>query len=180
MIINSYLCTLIYSVMEVHYTNGNNNQSGNYGCLAQTIIMTLSLMVVGLLLPGVHITSVFTAIIAALVIALLNNFLRPILLVLSIPFTIVTMGLFIFVVNAVIIWLASKLVTNFVIDSFGTALLAALIITAINYLLELPNRLRERHDYNEHNNNHNDDGFAEYEDVTDQAEYEDVTDEYKE
>ncbi len=66
------------------------------------------------------------------------------------------------------------------IDSFGTALLAALIITAINYLLELPNRLRERHDYNEHNNNHNDDGFAEYEDVTDQAEYEDITDEYKE
>ena len=119
--------------MEVHYTNGNNSQSGNYGCLAQTIIMTLSLMVVGLLLPGVHITSVFTAIIAALVISLLNNFLRPILLVLSIPFTVITMGLFIFVVNAVILWLASKLVSNFVIDSFGTALLAALIITAINY-----------------------------------------------
>lgn len=157
--------------MEVHYTNGNNNQSGNYGCLAQTIIMTLSLMVVGLLLPGVHITSVFTAIIAALVIALLNNFLRPILLVLSIPFTIVTMGLFIFVVNAVIIWLASKLVTNFVIDSFGTALLAALIITAINYLLELPNRLHERHEYNEHNNNDDDDPdldeFIEYEEVLD-------------
>lgn len=157
--------------MEVHYTNGNNNQSGNYGCLAQTIIMTLSLMVVGLLLPGVHITSVLTAVLAALVISLLNNFLRPILLVLSIPFTIVTMGLFIFVINAVIIWLASKLVTNFVIDSFGTALLAALIITAINYLLELPNRLSERHDYNEHNNNDDDDPdldeFIEYEEVLD-------------
>ena len=157
--------------MEVHYTNQNNNQSGNYGCLAQTIIMTLSLMVVGLLLPGVHITSVLTAVLAALVISLLNNFLRPILLVLSIPFTIVTMGLFIFVINAVIIWLASKLVTNFVIDSFGTALLAALIITAINYLLELPNRLSERHDYNEHNNNDDDDPdldeFIEYEEVFD-------------
>ena len=157
--------------MEVHYTNGNNSQSGNYGCLAQTIIMTLSLMVVGLLLPGVHITSVFTAILAALVISLLINFLRPILLVLSIPFTVITMGLFIFVVNAVILWLASKLVSNFVIDSFGTALLAALIITAINYLLELPNRLRERKNYHEHNNNdRNDDGFAEYEDVTDKYE----------
>lgn len=157
--------------MEIHYTNQNNNQSGNYGCLAQTIIMTLSLMVVGLLLPGVHITSVLTAVLAALVISLLNNFLRPILLVLSIPFTIVTMGLFIFVINAVIIWLASKLVTNFVIDSFGTALLAALIITAINYLLELPNRLSERHDYNEHNNNDDDDPdldeFIEYEEVLD-------------
>ena len=85
--------------MEIHYTNQNNNQSGNYGCLAQTIIMTLSLMVVGLLLPGVHITSVLTAVLAALVISLLNNFLRPILLVLSIPFTIVTMGLFIFVIK---------------------------------------------------------------------------------
>lgn len=155
--------------MEMHYTNQNNNQSGNYGCLAQTIIMTLSLMVVGLLLPGVHITSVLTAVLAALVISLLNNFLRPILLVLSIPFTIVTMGLFIFVINAVIIWLASKLVTNFVIDSFGTALLAALIITAINYLLELPNRLSERHDYNEHNNDDDPDfdDFIEYEEVFD-------------
>lgn len=156
--------------MEIHYTNQNNNQSGNYGCLAQTIIMTLSLMVVGLLLPGVHITSVLTAVLAALVISLLNNFLRPILLVLSIPFTIVTMGLFIFVINAVIIWLASKLVTNFVIDSFGTALLAALIITAINYLLELPNRLSERHNYNEHNNDDDDpdfDDFIEYEEVLD-------------
>lgn len=162
--------------MEIHYTNQNNNQSGNYGCLAQTIIMTLSLMVVGLLLPGVHITSVLTAVLAALVISLLNNFLRPILLVLSIPFTIVTMGLFIFVINAVIIWLASKLVTNFVIDSFGTALLAALIITAINYLLELPNRLSERHDYNEHSNNNDDDpdfdDFIEYEEVLDKDEEE--------
>lgn len=167
--------------MEVHYTNGNNNQSGNYGCLAQTIIMTLSLMLASLLLPGMDFNNnLLTAIIAAFVISLLNNFIRPILLVISLPFTIVTMGLFIFVINAVILLLASLLVKDFMIDSFGTALLAALIITAINYLLELPNRLSERHDYNEHNNNHNDDGFAEYEDVTDQAEYEDITDEYKE
>ena len=166
--------------MEVHYTNQNNNQSGNYGCLAQTIIMTLSLMLASLLLPGMDFNNnLLTAIIAAFVISLLNNFIRPILLVISLPFTIVTMGLFIFVINAVILLLASLLVKDFMIDSFGTALLAALIITAINYLLELPNRLRERHDYNEHNN-HNNDGFAEYEDVTDQAEYEDITDEYKE
>lgn len=157
--------------MEIHYTNQNNNQSGNYGCLAQTIIMTLSLMVVGLLLPGVHITSVLTAVLAALVISLLNNFLRPILLVLSIPFTIVTMGLFIFVINAVIIWLASKVVSSFQIDGFGTAFVAALLITALNYLLELPNRLSERHNYNEHNNNDDDDPdldeFIEYEEVFD-------------
>ena len=155
--------------MEVHYTNENNNQSGNYGCLTQTIIMTLSLMLASMLLPGMDINNnLLTAIIAAFVISLLNNIIRPILLVISLPFTIVTMGLFIFVINAVILLLASQLVKGFVIDSFGTALLAALIITAINYLLELPNRLRERHDYNEHNNNHDDDGFAEYEDVTDE------------
>ncbi|MBP5758720.1 MAG: phage holin family protein, partial [Bacteroidales bacterium] len=94
--------------MQVHITNQNNNESNNYGCLAQTIIMTLSLMVVGLLLDGhgVKIDNVFTAVLAAFVIALLNNFLRPILLVLSLPFTIVTMGLFILVINAIIIWLA--------------------------------------------------------------------------
>ena len=160
--------------MEVHYTNQNNNQSGNYGCLAQTIVMTLTLLVVGLILPGVHIDSVLTAVIAAFVIALLNNFLRPILLVLSLPFTIVTMGLFILVINAVIIWLASKVVPSFQIDGFGTAFVAALLITALNYLLELPNRLQHRKPYHEKHNTRDDDDddrnfdeFIEYEEVLD-------------
>ncbi|MBR4803349.1 MAG: phage holin family protein [Bacteroidales bacterium] len=159
--------------MQVHITNQNNNESNNYGCLAQTIIMTLSLMVVGLLLPGVHINNVLTAIVAALVIALLNNFLRPILLVLSLPFTIVTMGLFILVINAIIIWLAGKILEpSFALDSFGTAFLAALIITLINYILELPNRLRNRKNYesNHHDNDDDDpdfDEFIEYEEVLD-------------
>lgn len=155
--------------MQVHITNQNNNESNNYGCLAQTIIMTLSLMVVGLLLPGVHINNVLTAIVAALVIALLNNFLRPILLVLSLPFTIVTMGLFILVINAIIIWLAGKILEpRFALDSFGTAFLAALIITLINYILELPNRLRNRKNYESNHHDNDDDDFVEYEDVTEE------------
>ena len=155
--------------MQVHITNQNNNESNNYGCLAQTIIMTLSLMVVVLLLPGVHINNVLTAIVAALVIALLNNFLRPILLVLSLPFTIVTMGLFILVINAIIIWLAGKILEpRFALDSFGTAFLAALIITLINYILELPNRLRHRKNYESNHHDNDDDDFVEYEDVTEE------------
>ena len=156
--------------MQVHITNQNNNESNNYGCLAQTIIMTLSLMVVGLLLDGhgVKIDNVFTAVVAAFVIALLNNFLRPILLVLSLPFTIVTMGLFILVINAIIIWLAAKIVPSFTIDNFGTAFLAALIITLINYILELPNRLRNRKNYESNHHDNDDDDFVEYEDVTEE------------
>ena len=126
-------------------------------------------MVVGLLLPGVHINNVLTAIVAALVIALLNNFLRPILLVLSLPFTIVTMGLFILVINAIIIWLAGKILEpSFALDSFGTAFLAALIITLINYILELPNRLRNRKNYESNRHDNDDEDFVEYEDVTEE------------
>lgn len=170
----SYLCRSKNNYMEIHYSNQNNSESGNYGCLTQTIVMTLTLLVVGLILPGVHIDSVLTAVIAAFVIALLNNFLRPILLVLSLPFTIVTMGLFILVINAVIIWLASKVVPSFQIDGFGTAFVAALLITALNYLLELPNRLQHRKPYHENHNTRDDDDddrdfdeFIEYEEVLD-------------
>jgi len=151
--------------MNINISNRNSSKPDGYNFFTQTIIMTLTLMVVGLILPGVHITNVFVAIFAAVVIAMLNNFLRPVLLLLTLPFTIVTMGLFIFVVNAIIIWLAAKIVPSFSIDGFGTAFFAALLITIINYLLEIPARWRSRGEYR---NNDENDGFAEYEEVTDE------------
>ena len=65
--------------MNINISNRNSSKPDGYNFFTQTIIMTLTLMVVGLILPGVHITNVFVAIFAAVVIAMLNNFLRPVL-----------------------------------------------------------------------------------------------------
>ena len=128
----------------------NNNQelySGKFGFLAQTVVMTLGTILAAYILPGVQINSVGAAILTAIVIALLNSFIRPILIVITLPFTIFSMGLFLLIINAVIILLASGLVSSFHVDGFWSALLFSLLLTLFNYLLEIPNRLMRRPDY---------------------------------
>ena len=146
--------------------------SGPWGFLAQVVVMTLATLLATWLLPGVTIDSVGAAIITAIVIAMLNSFIRPILIVLTLPFTIVSMGLFIFFINALIILLASGLVPRFHVDGFGSALLFSLLLTLFNYLLELPNRLMRRPVYHNRKDSFHDDqvdsdGFTPYEEVTD-------------
>ena len=129
--------------------------SGPQGFLARTIILTLAIIIAIRILPGVRIEggSVLVAIFTALVISLLDNFIRPILIFITLPFTVMTLGLFVFVINAVIIEMAAALVEHFQVDSFGYALLFSLIITALNYLLELPNRWLNREKYQVRNDN---------------------------
>lgn len=145
-------------------------QSGPWGFVARTIVLTLATIIAIRLLPGVRIEggSVWAAVLTALVISLLDNFIRPILIFVTLPFTVVTMGLFIFIINAVIIELAAGIVGPFQVDTFGYALLFSLIITALNYLLELPNRWLNRSTYKSRSNSDSDndnDGFTPYEEV---------------
>lgn len=145
-------------------------QSGPWGFVARTIVLTLATIIAIRLLPGVRIEggSVWAAVLTALVIALLDNFIRPILIFVTLPFTVVTMGLFIFIINAVIIELAAGIVGPFQVDTFGYALLFSLIITALNYLLELPNRWLNRSTYKSRSDSDSDndnDGFTPYEEV---------------
>lgn len=152
----------------------SNTYSGPWGFLAQVVVMTLAAIVAAYIVPGVEIETTRTAILTAVVIALLNNFIRPILIVITLPFTIGTMGLFLLVVNAVIILLASRLVNRFHVDGFWSAFFFSLLLTAINYLLEIPNKYMRRPEYQPSENSSIDDhvdtdndGFASYEDVTD-------------
>lgn len=151
--------------MKITY---QQRQSGPLGFLMRTIILTLAVIIAIRILPGVRIEggSVWVAVLTALVISLLDNFIRPILIFVTLPFTVVTMGLFIFIINAVIIELAAGIVGPFQVDSFGYALLFSLIITALNYLLELPNRWLNRTTYKPRRDSDNDDdGFTPYEEV---------------
>lgn len=153
----------------------NTMYAGPWGFIAQVVVMTLSAIVAAYLLPGVHIESIGAAIITAAAIALLNSFIRPILIILTLPFTIFSMGLFLLVINAVIILLAAGLVPQFHVDGFGWALLFSLLLTGFNYLLEIPNRLMRRPEYKSSDQpqfdqvaDTDDEGFAEYEEIHDE------------
>jgi putative membrane protein len=80
-------------------------------------------------LPGVHIKSFGSALVFAIVLGLLNVFLRPLLILITLPLTIFTFGLFIFVINTVIVMIAGEWIKNFNVDSFGHALLFSLLLS---------------------------------------------------
>lgn len=87
------------------------------------------------LLPGVTVSSFKVALIVALVLAALNILIKPILLFLSLPVTILTLGLFTFVIDALMVILATKIVPGFSVDSFLTALVFSVVMTILSYIL---------------------------------------------
>jgi len=93
------------------------------------LLTALAVVVLATILPGITVTGYVTAIIVAVVISLLNMFVRPLLIFFTLPATIVTLGLFLFVINAVIILLADKLVDGFAVSGFFTALLFSVLLS---------------------------------------------------
>jgi putative membrane protein len=87
------------------------------------------------ILSGIHIDSFLTAIVLAIVLAIFNAFVKPILIILTLPITILTLGLFLFVINALIILLAAHFVNGFRVDGFWWALLFSLLMSIITSLL---------------------------------------------
>ena len=104
------------------------------------LLSAAALLAVAYLYSGVVVTSFTGALIAAAVLGALNAVLRPILVVLTLPVTLVTLGLFLFVVNALMFWAAASLVSGLSVTGFGAALLGSLIYSvlqlAIDALLE--------------------------------------------
>jgi putative membrane protein len=103
--------------------------------LVNWIITTVAILVTGYLLPGIAVRSVGAAVVAALVLGLINAIIRPILIILTFPLTIVTLGLFIFVLNALLVLLTSALVPGFQVRGFFWALLFSLIFSVVSFIL---------------------------------------------
>jgi putative membrane protein len=103
--------------------------------LAEWILKSLTLLITAYLVPGFHIDSYFTALIVAVVLGILNLLLKPILVILTLPVTIITLGLFMFVINALLLLLTSSFIKGFRIDSFGSAILASIVITLVSSVL---------------------------------------------
>ena len=106
--------------------------------LLRWILNTLILMLVANLTPGVSIESFWSALVASLVFGLINAVIRPIMLILTLPINILSLGLFTLVINALMFWLAGSIVKGLSIDSFWSAFFAAflywLIVMVINYI----------------------------------------------
>lgn len=100
-------------------------------------IIVTSIVAFGLsyLLSGIEIDSFWTAIIVAIVLAILNAIIKPLLIILTLPITILTLGLFLFVINALIILLASHFVPGFRVDGFWWALLFSLLLSLVTSIL---------------------------------------------
>jgi len=109
--------------------------------LAKTLITSVAVLAAAFLLSGVHIDSTGTAIWVAVVLGLLNSFVKPILIVLTIPITIFTLGLFLLFINIIIIKWAADLVPGFSVDGWFSALLFSIIVSVVSSFLE---RLVER------------------------------------
>ncbi len=106
--------------------------------LIRLFLNALALLLVSKFLRGIRIDDFVTALLAALVIGILNALVRPVLLLLTLPLNILSLGLFTFVINAIILWLTAIAVPGFGIDRFfPTAILAAILLAIINMLIYL-------------------------------------------
>ena len=154
--------------MRITINSGDSFYSGNGGCLTRLTVLSIAVMVGAWLLSGVEVSSFWAVLLTAVVISLLDNLVRPILIVVTLPVTALTLGLFLFVINAVIILMASAIVGGFEVRSFGWALLFSLVLTAVNYLLELPNKFLQRKELHKRQDDDTDDeGFTPYEEIKD-------------
>jgi putative membrane protein len=103
--------------------------------LVRVLLNALALWVAAWLVPGVLLAGPTPAIIAGLILGIVNALVRPVLLLLTLPFTLVTLGLFIFVVNAICFGLTAALVPGFTVSGFLAALLGSIVVSIVSWLL---------------------------------------------
>ena len=107
------------------------------GFIIKLLLTGLAVVLASYFLPGVHVDGFGTALIVAIVLAILNAIVRPILVLLSLPITILTLGLFLLVINALIILGADALISGFEVDGFLWALIFSLVLSVITYIIDV-------------------------------------------
>ena len=107
------------------------------GLLIRLVANALAILAAAYIVPGIEVAGGLSLLAAALVLGLINAVVRPILLFLTFPFTLVTLGLFIFLLNAFCLWLTSWLVKGFEVHGFWAAVLGALIVSVVSWLVTI-------------------------------------------
>lgn len=103
--------------------------------LIRILVTSGLVLLIAHFMPGVHVAGFTTALIVAIVLGLLNIFIKPILVILTLPVTIVTLGLFLLVINALIILLCTNIVGGFHVDSFWTALIFSIVLSILQSIM---------------------------------------------
>jgi putative membrane protein len=105
------------------------------GVLLRWLVLTAAVLIASWLLDGIYVTGLFPAFLAAATLGILNAFLRPLLILLTLPINILTLGLFTFLINALMLKIVSEVIPGFYVYGFWTAVLGALIIGTVSWLL---------------------------------------------
>ncbi|MEN9327483.1 MAG: hypothetical protein RI947_291 [Candidatus Parcubacteria bacterium] len=106
------------------------------GLIIKLLVSGLAVFITAYLLPGVIVDSFVTALIVAVVLGIINTVIKPVILLLTLPVTLITLGLFTFVINALMILLTSALVDGFDVANFWWALLFSLVLSIVSWFLE--------------------------------------------
>jgi len=105
------------------------------GIFLRWLILTLAILMASFLLEGIQINGFFSALFAAAVLGILNAFFRPIALILTLPINVITLGLFTFIINAIMLLMASGVISGFHVEGFWSAIIGALIISLVSFTL---------------------------------------------
>ncbi len=100
------------------------------------LIAALAILITAYILPGVHVSGLISAFVLAVVLGAINSILRPLLIILTLPLTIFTLGLFVFVINALLVILASYIVPGFTVASFWSAFIFAIVLAIVSFVLQ--------------------------------------------
>jgi putative membrane protein len=112
--------------------------------LVRLVVNTVALIAVAYVVPGIHVNGIGSALVAAIVLGVVNAVLRPILVVLSLPLELVTLGLFTLVINALLFWLVGALHVGLTVDGFWPAFWGAIVMSIVSWLISLFTRGAER------------------------------------
>lgn len=105
--------------------------------LINWLVMALAIIVTAYILPGVTVSGFISALAVAVVLGFLNAFIKPLLVLLTLPVNVVTLGLFTLVINAFLIWITGMIVPGFRVDGFIYALIFGIVLSIVLYLLSL-------------------------------------------
>ena len=117
------------------FSRGDKLNHEHMRIFIKILLNTLAVIVAAYILPGVAVYGLLTAIVVAILLAAVNAVVRPILILLTLPATILTLGLFIFVINALMVMLVAWLVPGFAVLNFWWALLFSLVVSVVSFVL---------------------------------------------
>ena len=105
------------------------------GIFIRWLILTIAIIIASYLVDGIRVSGFFSALFAAAILGILNAFFRPILIILTLPLNLMTLGLFTFVINAILLMMASGVISGFEVHGFWSAVFGSLLISLVSWLL---------------------------------------------